>query len=77
MSGNSCAGLRRRIQRKAALYPGRYDLKLSARARSLRDFDDQITARYCGFADAQDYYTRAASSRVLESHRRAHPGTAC
>ena len=59
-------GLRRRIQRKAALYPGRYDLRYLRGLRSLRDFDDQITARYCGFLDAQDYYTRAAASQVLD-----------
>jgi len=58
--------LRRRIQRKAALYPGRYEIRYLRGVRSLRDFDDQITARYCGFADAQDYYARAASTRVLE-----------
>ena len=34
--------------------------------RSLRAFDDQITARYCGFRDAEDYYTRAASSQFLD-----------
>jgi predicted alpha/beta-fold hydrolase len=61
-------GLRRRVLRKAALYPERYnvgrrDVRLM---RSLRDFDDQITARYSGFADAQDYYTRAASANVLD-----------
>jgi predicted alpha/beta-fold hydrolase len=61
-------GLNKRVLRKAALYPERYnvtrrDLRLM---RSLRDFDDQITARYSGFADAQDYYTRAASSNVLD-----------
>ena len=39
---------------------------LFARARSLRDFDDQITARYCGFLDAEDYYTRASASNVVD-----------
>jgi len=34
--------------------------------RSMRDFDDQITARYSGFRDAQDYYTRAASASVID-----------
>ncbi len=58
--------LRRRIQRKAALYPEHFDAGHLRGIRSLRDFDDQITARYCGFLDAQDYYTRAASARVLE-----------
>jgi predicted alpha/beta-fold hydrolase len=59
-------GLRRRMQRKAALYPGVYDLRYLRGLRSLRDFDDQITARYCGFLDAQDYYTRAAASNVID-----------
>src|SRR5271157_5269267 len=58
--------LRRRIQRKAALYPGHFELGHLRGVRSLRDFDDQITARYFGFLDAQDYYTRAASTQVLE-----------
>jgi uncharacterized protein len=59
-------GLRRRILRKAALYPALFETRYLRGIRSLRDFDDQITARYCGFLDAQDYYTRAASARVLE-----------
>jgi hypothetical protein len=60
-------GLRRRMLRKAALYPDRYDVRYLRGLRSLRDFDDQITARYSGFRDAQDYYTRAAAARVVES----------
>jgi len=59
-------GLRRRIQRKAALYPDRFDTRYLRGVRSLREFDDQVTARYCGFRDAQDYYTRAASAQVLD-----------
>ncbi len=59
-------GLKKRIERKAALYPELYDTRYLQGLGSLRDFDDQITARYCGFRDAQDYYTRAASARVLD-----------
>ncbi len=59
-------GLRRRVRRKAALYPDLYDVKYLRGLRSIRDFDEQITARYCGFAGAQDYYTRAASANVIE-----------
>ncbi len=33
---------------------------------SIREFDDVITARYCGFAGADDYYHRAAAARVVE-----------
>ena len=59
-------GLRRRMLRKAALYPDRYDVRYLRGMRSMRDFDDQITARYSGFRDAQDYYTRAASASVID-----------
>ena len=33
---------------------------------SLRLFDDRITAHYCGFTGADDYYARAAASNVVE-----------
>lgn len=59
-------GLRNRIRRKAALFPDRYDLQYLRGLRSLRDFDEQITARYSGFSGADDYYFRAASARVLD-----------
>jgi len=59
-------GLRQRIRRKAALYPDRYDTRYLRNIRSLRDFDDQVTARYCGFIDAEDYYTRASSGQWLD-----------
>jgi hypothetical protein len=59
-------GLRRRVRRKARLFPGRYDLRYLRGLWTLRDFDDQITARYCGFGSAEDYYERASSSRVLQ-----------
>jgi hypothetical protein len=58
-------GLRRGVLRKAALYPDHYDVSLLQGLRSLRQFDNQITARYAGFRDAQDYYTRSASARVV------------
>jgi predicted alpha/beta-fold hydrolase len=59
-------GLKKRIRRKAILFPGRYDTRYLRGLGSLRDFDDQITARYCGFRGAGDYYTRAASSQFLD-----------
>jgi uncharacterized protein len=59
-------GLRRRIKRKASLFPDRYDIRYLRGVRTLREFDDQVTARYCGFRDAEDYYTRAASSQFLD-----------
>jgi len=59
-------GLMRRFRRKAALFPSRYDAGSIGPIRSLRDFDDKIVARYCGFRDADDYYYRAASARVVD-----------
>jgi predicted alpha/beta-fold hydrolase len=60
------SGLVRRLKRKAALFPGRFALDPLQRARSIRLFDEFVTARHFGFAGAEDYYTRASASRVLE-----------
>ena len=60
-------GLMRRFQRKAALFPAIYgDPAAVGRVGSLRDFDQKIVARFCGFRDADDYYYRAASARVVD-----------
>lgn len=58
--------LMRRFHRKAALFPGIYQTAGIGRVRSIREFDDKIVARYCGFRDADDYYYRAASARVVD-----------
>jgi uncharacterized protein len=55
-------GLRRRFRRKAALFPAIYSTEGLERISTLRQFDDQITARYSGFRGADDYYDRASSS---------------
>ena len=55
-------GLRRRFRRKAELFPAIYSTEGLERIGSLRQFDDQITARYSGFRGADDYYDRASSS---------------
>jgi len=57
--------LMRRYRRKCLLFPQLYR-PVERLPRSLREFDDVITARYCGFAGAQDYYNRASASRVVE-----------
>jgi predicted alpha/beta-fold hydrolase len=59
-------GLRRRFRRKAELFPERYDRSHVEGSRTIRDFDHKVTARYSGFSSADDYYTRASSSRVAE-----------
>ena len=57
--------LLKRFRRKAVIFPTLYDPALATDIRSLREFDDRITARYSGFSGADDYYFRAASARVL------------
>jgi uncharacterized protein len=59
-------GLRRRFRRKAELFPAIYSTEGLERIATLRQFDDQITARYSGFRGADDYYHRASSTRVAQ-----------
>jgi len=58
--------LKARMRAKARCFPGKYDLSLLQGIKSLRDFDDKVTAYYCGFQGASDYYARAAASNVIE-----------
>ena len=60
-------GLMARYTRKAKLFPGIYATrKAIGPVRSIRQFDDKILARYWGFLNADDYYHRAASARVVD-----------
>jgi hypothetical protein len=60
-------GLRARYARKVELFPGRYaPVEEIGSVRSIREFDGKVVARYCGFRDADDYYYRAASARVVD-----------
>lgn len=56
----------RRFRRKAKLFPCDFDPARLKGIRSLREFDDRITAFYCGFTGADDYYSRAAASNVVD-----------
>src|SRR6201996_4380120 len=57
--------LMRTFERKRKLFPDLYK-KVERFPVSIREFDDVITARYCGFAGAEDYYTRASAARVID-----------
>jgi hypothetical protein len=63
---NFLLGLSRRLQRKARLFPDTFGNGNLGGFRSMRDFDHRVTARYCGFASADDYYTRSSASRVVD-----------
>jgi uncharacterized protein len=58
--------LLQRFRRKVRLFPRAYNPNHAVGLKSLRDFDDRITALYSGFASASDYYYRAAAARVLD-----------
>jgi hypothetical protein len=58
--------LRRRLRRKAELFPAVYQIGSVGPLRSIREFDQKIVAPHCGFRDADDYYYRAASARVID-----------
>ncbi len=62
-------GLKQRMRRKARLYPDRYSLNGLDRVHSVREFDEVITAPYCGYRDADDYYFRASAIRVTDRIR--------
>jgi uncharacterized protein len=52
-----------RVRRRREMYPRIYGDARVERIRSMRDFDNEIVARYGGFRDADDYYASVASSR--------------
>ena len=64
---NFLKGLRARYARKWQLFPARYvpPAKIGP-VNSIRQFDHKIVSRYCGFLDADDYYYRSASARVVD-----------
>ena len=66
---NFVRDLKRRIRRKARFWPGRFDLSILARVRTVREFDEAYTAPHFGFRDAEDYYHRASAMRVIDRVR--------
>jgi predicted alpha/beta-fold hydrolase len=60
--------LRGRMKRKVALFPENFKVERWW-WKSIRDFDDALTAPHFGFSSAEDYYTQASSSRVVDHVR--------
>ena len=56
----------KRLRRKAQFFPDTFDVSRLRGISTLRQFDDRITAYYCGFTGADDYYARAAASNVVD-----------
>jgi predicted alpha/beta-fold hydrolase len=66
---NFVRNLRARMRRKAAVWPGVFDLEPLGRIWTIRRFDEVYTAPHHGFAGATDYYTRASAMRVVDAVR--------
>jgi len=62
-------GLMARYARKAKVFPQRYPLNGIGRVRSVREFDDKITAPQFGYRDAQDYYDAVGAKKVVAQVR--------
>jgi predicted alpha/beta-fold hydrolase len=64
--------LKKHMRYKSSLYPDLFPLEFSSfrRIRTVRDFDDVVTARFCGFRDAADYYKRSSASNLISAIKR-------
>lgn len=62
-------GLMARYARKAALFPKIYSRDGIGKIRTVRQFDDVITAPCFGFRDAQEYYDAAGARKVVADVR--------
>ena len=58
--------LRARFRAKVKLFPDHFDVARLQGVSSLRLFDDRVTAYYCGFMGAADYYDRASATNTIE-----------
>lgn len=58
------SGLMARYARKQQMFPERYKLNGLGSVRTVREFDDVITAPQFGYRDAQDYYDHVGAKRV-------------
>jgi len=59
------ATLKRKSIAKLRQYPGLYDRRALERVRTLREFDNLVTAPLHGFRDTDDYWSRASSKPWL------------
>ncbi len=59
------ATMKARAEAKHRRFPGSFDLERMRRSRTLREFDDVVTAPLHGYRDTDDYWTRASSKPLL------------
>jgi len=61
--------LKRKTAEKLLRFPGCVDGRAAARARTLREFDDAVTAPLHGFRDASDYWLRSSAKPLMNRIR--------
>ncbi len=59
------ATLKKKCEQKIIRHPGTFDAAAMRRSRTLRDFDNVVTAPLHGFRDTDDYWTRASARPLL------------
>ena len=57
----------RRYRKKVEIFPQHFALNGVGSVRSIREFDDVITAPLCGYGTAANYYHRASAMHLLGS----------
>jgi predicted alpha/beta-fold hydrolase len=62
-------GLMARYREKQRLFPERYSTNGLGPIRSVREFDDEITAPAFGYRDAEDYYEHVGAKNVIDRVR--------
>lgn len=63
------SGLMSRYQRKVKLFPEKYPRNGFGQVRTVRQFDDAITAPQFGFRDAKEYYEAVGAKRLVAQVR--------
>ena len=63
---NFVRGLKARMRRKDACFPGRFAIDRLGSVATVRQFDETYTAPHFGFAGAEDYYHHASAMRVID-----------
>lgn len=66
---NFLASLRKKSLAKLERFPGLFDAEAVRASRTLREFDDLVTAPLHGYRDTDDYWTRASSKPGLGNIR--------
>jgi uncharacterized protein len=57
------------LRRRAEVWPGRFEVVFSQKIRTIREFDEAVTAPHFGFAGADDYYARCSARPLLDAIR--------